>query len=159
MPKYAKTQKAVRELMRNMSTRGFPLLKYFIPGCVEIGVRLGSESLSSAGFWTALLIRGPNFKGVGLKLTAFMLTFRDPSSHVCQIVMRVDVLTDLELGSCCRIWDFSHAHTSFTEIWNIRGGHLQNQFFAGIWNMVPGCVSQIWNFQKNRFHPFTMNSY
>ena len=60
------------------------------------------------GFRTACLITGQKFQGVGLKLTAFILTFRDPSSHLCQKIMRVAVLTDLELGSCSRIWDFSN---------------------------------------------------
>ena len=60
------------------------------------------------GFQLACLITGQQFQGVGLRLTAFILTFRDPSSHLCQIIMRVAVLTDLELGSCSRIWDFSN---------------------------------------------------
>ena len=38
-----------KECMVEDQQRGFPLRKYFIPGCVGRGVRLGSESLSGAG--------------------------------------------------------------------------------------------------------------
>ena len=44
---------------------------------------LGIE-VEKHGFRTAWLITGQKFQGVGLKLTAFILTFRDPSSHLCQ---------------------------------------------------------------------------
>ena len=83
------------------------LATYLIPGCVGRGVRLGSVSLSGAGgvwksrilplgievekqgFRTAWLITGQKFQEVGLKLKAFILTFRDLSSHLCQIIKRV----------------------------------------------------------------------
>ena len=86
--------------------------KYFIPGCVGRGLDLdlrvrpapalpapsgnlgfgplGSE-VEKHGFRTAWLITGQKFQGVGLKLTAFILTVRDPSSHDCQQIMRVAV--------------------------------------------------------------------
>ena len=117
------------------------LAKYFIPGCIGEGsgwdlrvcpaaptasgnpgfCLLGIE-VEKQGFRTAWLITGQKFQGVGLKLTAFMLTFRDPSSDVCQTKhMRMVVLTDLELGSCSRIWDFSNP---------IFGGNLQHQGWA-----------------------------
>ena len=69
---------------------------------------------------------GQKFKGVGLKLTAVILTFGDPSSHLCQKNMRVAVLTDLELGSCSRIWNFSN--TTFLREPESQGGHFQNSF-------------------------------
>ena len=49
---------------------------------------LGIE-VEKQGFRTAWLITGQKFQGLGLKLKALILTFRDLSSHVCQIVMRV----------------------------------------------------------------------
>ena len=83
--------------------------KYFIPGCVGRGLDLDLRvrpapaasgnlgfcplgiEVEKHGFRTAWLITGQKFQGVGLKLTAFILTFRDPSSHVCQKIMRVAV--------------------------------------------------------------------
>ena len=44
---------------------------------------LGIE-VEKQGFRTAWLITGQKFQGLGLKFTAFILTFRDPSSHLCQ---------------------------------------------------------------------------
>ena len=49
---------------------------------------LGIE-VEKQGFQTAWLITGQQFQGVGLKLTAFILTVRDPSSHLSQQFMRV----------------------------------------------------------------------
>ena len=43
------------------------------------------------GFRTAWLITGQQFQGLGLKLKAFVLTFRDLPSHLCQTIMRVAV--------------------------------------------------------------------
>ena len=75
--------------------------KYFIPECdvrsLDLDLRgrptaasgnlgfcpLGIE-VEKQGFRTAWLITGQKFQGVGLKLTAFILTFRGPSSHLCQ---------------------------------------------------------------------------
>ena len=78
--------------------------KYFIPGCVGRGLDLDlrlcpSPSSSSPvsgnvrfppfgikvgkqGVRTACLITGEKFQGVGLKLKAFILMFRDLSSRV-----------------------------------------------------------------------------
>ena len=76
--------------------------KYFIPGCVGRGLDLdlrvrpapaasGDQGICSLGievkkhgFRTAWLITGQKFQGAGMKLKAFILTFRDPSSHECQ---------------------------------------------------------------------------
>ena len=74
---------------------------------------LGIE-IEKHGFRTAWLTTGQKFQGVGLKLTAFILAFRDPSSHLCQNIMRVPESGDLKSESCSQIWDFS------------------NPFFAGI---------------------------
>ena len=53
---------------------------------------LGIE-VEKQGFRTACLIAGQKFQGVGLKLTAVILTFRGPSSHLCdsQKLMRMAV--------------------------------------------------------------------
>ena len=90
--------------------RRFPLRKYFIPGCIGRGLDLDLRVLPQATqaaasgnlevcplgievekrvFQTLWLITGQKFQGVGLKLTVFLLTFRDPSSHSCQKVMKV----------------------------------------------------------------------
>ena len=44
---------------------------------------LGVE-IEKQGFRTAWLVTSQKCQGVGLKLTAFIVTFRDPSSHLCQ---------------------------------------------------------------------------
>ena len=92
--------------------RGFPLQKYFIPGCVGRGldldsrVRLAAASgylgicplgieVEKQGFRTAWLTTGQTFQGVGLKLMAFILTFRDTSSHVCRKILRAAESGDL----------------------------------------------------------------
>ena len=54
----------------------------FCPFGIEVGKQV---------FRTASLITGQKFQGVGLKLTAFILTLRDPSSHLCQKIMRFGV--------------------------------------------------------------------
>jgi len=41
------------------------------------------------GFRTVWLMTGQKFQGVGLKLTALIFTFRDPSSHLSQTIMRI----------------------------------------------------------------------
>ena len=86
--------------------RRFPLQKYFIPRCVRRGTDLDLRVCPAAGggaggvwkcgilplvvevekygFRTAWLLTGQQFQGVGLKLTAFKITFRDPSSHLYQ---------------------------------------------------------------------------
>ena len=51
---------------------------------------LGIE-VEKQGFGTPCLITGQKFQGVGLKLTVFILTFRDPFSRLCQKSMRVAV--------------------------------------------------------------------
>ena len=84
--------------------------KYFIPGCVgralDLDLRVCPSSSPPAasgdlvfcplgieveklGFRTAWLITGQKFQEAGLKLQAFILTFRDLSSHLCQIIKRV----------------------------------------------------------------------
>ena len=75
----------------------------------NLGFRPLGIEVEKHGFRTACLITGQKFQGVGLRLTAFILTFRDPSSLLCQKNIRAAVLTDLELGSCSsesRIWNF-----------------------------------------------------
>ena len=67
---------------------------------------LGIE-VEKHGFRTAWLNSGQKFQGVGPKLTAFILTFRDPSSHLRQKIMRVAESGDLKSESCSQIWDFS----------------------------------------------------
>ena len=91
--------------------------KYFIPGCVgrgldldlrvrpvpaaagNLGFYLLGIEVEKHGFPTAWLITGQKFQGVGLKLTAFILTFRDPSCHLCQKIMRMAESGDLDCGS------------------------------------------------------------
>ena len=79
--------------------------KFFLPGCIgrglDLDLRVRPQAAPAAasgdlgfcppgvevekhGFRTAWLITGQKFQGAGLKLTAFILTFRAPSSHVCQ---------------------------------------------------------------------------
>ena len=41
------------------------------------------------GFQTAWLITGQKFQGLGLKLTAVILTFRDLASHLCHKIIRM----------------------------------------------------------------------
>ena len=60
---------------------------------------LGIE-VEKQGFRTAWFITGQKFQGVGLKLTAFILTVRDPSSHLWQKNMRMAESGDLDFGSC-----------------------------------------------------------
>ena len=135
--------------------------KYFIPGCVGRGLDLDLRvrpapaapaasgnlgfgplgiEVEKHGFRTAWLITGQKFQGVGLRLTAFILTFRDPSSHLRQQIMRVAVLTDLELGSCSRILDFQI-------------------FFLQDLKNGPGHVPKNSNFQNTIFCTFIMSSY
>ena len=105
-----------------MSTARFSLRKYFIPGSVGRGsgwdLRVCPAPAPAAsgnlrfcpsppgievkkrGFRTAWLITGQKFQGVGLKSKGFILTFRDPSSHVCQKIMRMAESGDLDFGSC-----------------------------------------------------------
>ena len=64
-------------------------------GFANLGLRSKKQ-----GFRTAWLITGQKFQGVGLKLTAFILTFRDPSSHLCQKIMIIAKSGDLDFGSC-----------------------------------------------------------
>ena len=106
--------------------------KYFIPGCIgrgldldlrvrpaapaasgNLGVGLLGIEVEKHGFRTAWLITGQKFQGVGLRLTAFILTVRDPSSHSCQKLMRMAESGDLDLGSC---------------------SIFQTHFSAGIWS-------------------------
>ena len=83
-----------------MSTARVSLRKYFILGCVGRGLDLDFRVCPAApapaaasgnpgicllgievekpGFLTAWLITGQKFQGLGLKLTAVILTFRDP---------------------------------------------------------------------------------
>ena len=83
-----------------------------------------------------------SFRRVGLKLTAFILTFRDPSSHLCEKKwMRVAVWTDLEFGSCSRIWGIFKTHV-----------------VAGIWKMRPGHLFAICNFPDVMIYPLRMSS-
>ena len=112
----------------NSQPRGFPFQKYFIPRCVGRGLDLDLRVCPPAaapaasgnpgfcplgikvkkhGFRTAWLITRQKFQGVGLKLKVFILTFRDPFSHVCQTIMRVAEIEILKWESCSRIWDFS----------------------------------------------------
>ena len=49
---------------------------------------LGIE-VEKQGFRTACLRTGQKFQGLGLKLTAVILTFRDLASHLCQKIMRM----------------------------------------------------------------------
>ena len=83
-----------------LPNRGASLVPLSTPSfCLQIGephwyhlvlpARLGrfcplGIEVEKQGFRTACLITGQKFQGVGLKLTAFILTFRDPSSHLCQ---------------------------------------------------------------------------
>ena len=92
-----------------LSTARVSLRKYFIPGCVGRGLDLDLRVRPAApapasgnlgicplgievekqGFRTAWHTTGQIFQGVGLKLTAFILTFRDPYSPLCKKNMRV----------------------------------------------------------------------
>ena len=60
------------------------------------------------GFQTAWLITGQKFQEVGLKLKAFILTSRDPSSHLCQKNMRVAEIEISKWESGSRICSFYH---------------------------------------------------
>ena len=106
----------VFSMHKNHQQRGSPLRKYLIPGCIEMGLVLDLRVCSQAapaacgnlgfcplgivveehGFRTAWLITGQKVRGVWLKLKAFILTFRDPSSHLCQKNIRVAIWTDSE---------------------------------------------------------------
>ena len=80
------------------STVRVSLRKYFIPGRgLDLDLRVRPAAAPAAagnlgfcplgievekhGFRTAWLITGQKFQGVGLTVMAFVLTFRDPSSH------------------------------------------------------------------------------
>ena len=54
----------------------------------------------------AWLITGQKFQEFELKLKAFILTFRDPSSHLCQNNMRVAVSTDFGVGEFLQVMCF-----------------------------------------------------
>ncbi|MEC8278916.1 MAG: hypothetical protein VX026_14455, partial [Myxococcota bacterium] len=62
------------------------------------------------------------------------LTFRDPSLHICQLVLWMAESGDFDLGSCSQIWICSN--TCFCGIFEKngtgKGGHFQNLVFAGI---------------------------
>ena len=89
--------------MKNINSEGF-LAEVFHPWVRWEGPGSGFESSSGAGagggvwksrnlplgievekhgFRTAWLMTGQKFQGVRLKLKVFILTFRDPSSHIC----------------------------------------------------------------------------
>ena len=60
--------------------------------------------LEKQGFRTASDITGQTFQGVGLKLKALILTFRDLASRLWQKLMRVAGWTDLKWERCSQIW-------------------------------------------------------
>ena len=84
--------------------RGFPLQKYFVPGCVGRGLDLDlrarpTPAPAASGnleIWEVCPlgiglekpgvrdITGQKFQGRGLKLKAFILTGRDLDRHLCQ---------------------------------------------------------------------------
>ena len=80
--------------------------KYFIPGCIERGLDLDLRVRPAApaasgnlgictlgievekqGFRTAWLITGQKFPWKNLKSGSSLLTFRDLSSHICEIIL------------------------------------------------------------------------
>ena len=83
--------------------------KYFIPGCVGRGLDLDLRIRPAAppapaasgnpgfgplgievekqGFRTVRLITGQKFPWENLKSGSSLLTFRDPSSHICEIIL------------------------------------------------------------------------
>ena len=63
--------------------------------------------LEKQGVRTAWDITSQKCQGVGLKMKAFILTFRDLTSHLCQEIMRVAGCGDLECESFSRTCDFS----------------------------------------------------
>ena len=90
------------------------------------------------GFRTAWLITGQQFPWKNLKSGSSLLTFRDLSSHICEIILWMAKSGILDPG---------------------KGGIFKTHFFAGFWKMGPGHFSKISNFQNIMFQPFRKCSY
>ena len=116
---------------------------------------LGIE-VEKQGFPTAWLIRGQKFAWQHLKSGSSLLTFRDPSAHVCQINLWMAVSGDLDFGSCS-IYQAPCFLREFEAPWG--WAFSKHRVFAGIRKMGPGHFSKISNFQNFMFHPFRMSSY
>ena len=91
---------------------------WILDGLSPFGIGVEEQGFGAA--WD--IITGQKFPGVGLNLKAFILTFRDLASHLCQCqrIMRVAGSTDLECESCSWTWDFSKPHMG-------RSGWLRTQ--------------------------------
>ena len=90
------------------------------------------------GFRTAWLITGQKFPWKNLKSGSSLLTFRDPSSHICEIILWIAKCGDLDFGSCSQIWIFPN--TFLWAFWNNgtgQRGAFSKPFFAGIWKWEP----------------------
>ena len=125
----------------NSQQRGFPLRKYFIPGCVGKGLDLSLRVCPSSspspppassgnlgfcplaievekqGFRTAWEITSQKFQGVGLKLKASILTFRDPASHWCQKNHERGWLNRFEVGGLLQYLGFFKTQFIDAEFW------------------------------------------
>ena len=78
------------------------------------------------GFRTACLTTGQKFQRAGLKLMAFILTFRDPSSHLCQRIMRMAERGDFDFWSylivqtSCFLLEFGAPGWTFAKLNSLR---------------------------------------
>ena len=90
------------------------------------------------GFRTAWLITGQKFPWKNLKSGSSLLTFRDLSSHICEIILWMAKSGILDPG---------------------KTGFFQTPLFAGFWKNRTGHFSKIWNFQNVMFQPFKKCSY
>ena len=90
------------------------------------------------GFRTAWLTTGQKFPWTKLKSGSSLLTFRDPSSHICEI----------------RLWMAKSGNLDPDKT-----GFFSNTMIAGFWKMGPGHFSKISNFQNIMFQPFRTSSY
>ena len=149
----------IANIFLGKSTARVSLRKYFIPGCVGRGLDLDLRIRPAApapaasgnpgfgplgievgkqGFRTAWLITGRKFPWKNLKSGSSLLTFRDLSSYICEILLWIakSGILDPEKGDI-----------------------FKTPFFAGFWKMGPGHFSKISKFQNIMFQPFKKNSY
>ena len=68
---------------------------------------LGIE-VEKQGFRTAWLITGQKFPWKNLESGSSLLTFRDLSSHICEIILWIAKSWILDPGSCSKFWIFSN---------------------------------------------------
>ena len=134
--------------------------KYFIPGCVgrgldldlrvcpssspasgNLGCPLFGIDVGKQGFQTAWDITGQKFQGVGLRLKAFISTFWDLASHLCEIMSNNHEsgwLGRFEVGEL--LPDLGLFETNlFRGILTCYGGHLLSKTYISQQKMFCPC--------------------